>query len=80
MQQLQDKICQGLEQLDGIGKFQQDEWDRVEGGGGRSRVMREGAVFEQGGVGFSEVWGSHLYLIAVNTHLNQSPGLKLIQG
>ena len=60
MQQLQDKICQGLEQLDGIGKFQQDQWDREEGGGGRSRVMREGAIFEQGGVNFSEVWGSHL--------------------
>lgn len=60
MRQLQDKICQALEQLDGVGKFQQDEWDRVEGGGGRSRVMREGAVFEQAGVGFSEVWGEHL--------------------
>lgn len=60
MRQLQDKICQALEQIDGVGKFQQDEWDREEGGGGRSRVMREGAVFEQGGVGFSEVWGEHL--------------------
>ena len=60
LQQLQDKICQGLEQLDGVGKFQQDVWEREEGGGGRSRVMREGAVFEQGGVGFSEVHGSHL--------------------
>ncbi len=60
MQHLQDKICQALEQLDGVGKFQQDMWEREEGGGGRSRVMREGAVFEQGGVGFSEVWGSHL--------------------
>ena len=60
MQQLQDKITQKLEQLDGVGKFQQDSWERPEGGGGRSRVMREGAIFEQAGVGFSEVWGSHL--------------------
>lgn len=60
MRQLQDKICQALEQIDQVGKFQQDEWEREEGGGGRSRVMREGAVFEQGGVGFSEVWGEHL--------------------
>jgi coproporphyrinogen III oxidase len=60
MQQLQDKITQKLEQLDGVGKFQQDSWERKEGGGGRSRVMREGAIFEQAGVGFSEVWGSHL--------------------
>ncbi|MBW4669622.1 MAG: oxygen-dependent coproporphyrinogen oxidase [Cyanomargarita calcarea GSE-NOS-MK-12-04C] len=60
MQQLQDKITQKLEQLDGVGKFQQDSWERPEGGGGRSRIMREGAIFEQAGVGFSEVWGSHL--------------------
>ena len=60
LQHLQDKICQALEQLDGVGTFQEDAWEREEGGGGRSRVMRDGAVFEQGGVGFSEVWGSQL--------------------
>ena len=60
MQQLQDEICQVLQHLDGIGKFQEDKWERIEGGGGRSRIMREGALFEQGGVNFSEVWGSHL--------------------
>jgi coproporphyrinogen III oxidase len=57
---LQDSICQGLEQLDGVGKFQEDSWERIEGGGGRSRVLKEGAVFEQGGVNFSEVWGKDL--------------------
>jgi len=60
MKQLQDKIAQTLEDVDGVGKFQQDSWERPEGGGGRSRVMREGAIFEQAGVGFSEVWGEHL--------------------
>lgn len=60
MQQLQDEICQVLQQLDGVGTFQEDAWERVEGGGGRSRVLRDGAVFEQGGVNFSEVWGTHL--------------------
>ena len=60
MQGLQDEICQALEQVDGIGKFRQDAWEREEGGGGRSRVMCDGDVFEQGGVGFSEVWGNHL--------------------
>lgn len=60
MKTLQDKICQGLEQLDGEGTFQQDGWEREEGGGGRSRVMKEGRIFEQGGVGFSEVWGKDL--------------------
>ena len=57
---LQDKICQGLEQVDGEGTFQEDSWERPEGGGGRSRVMKEGRVFEQGGVNFSEVWGKDL--------------------
>ncbi|HEY9750905.1 MAG TPA: oxygen-dependent coproporphyrinogen oxidase [Allocoleopsis sp.] len=60
LKDLQDQICQGLEQLDGQATFQEDAWERPEGGGGRSRVMREGRVFEQGGVNFSEVWGSHL--------------------
>jgi coproporphyrinogen III oxidase len=60
MQQLQDKICEALEKLDGTGTFKEDIWEREEGGGGRSRIIREGAVFEQGGVGFSEVWGNQL--------------------
>ncbi|MDJ0618908.1 MAG: oxygen-dependent coproporphyrinogen oxidase [Calothrix sp. MO_192.B10] len=60
MKQLQDQIADGLEKLDGVGKFQEDSWERPEGGGGRSRVLREGAVFEQAGVNFSEVWGSQL--------------------
>lgn len=60
MRSLQDRICEGLEQLDGGGKFREDSWEREEGGGGRSRVLREGEVFEQGGVNFSEVWGKDL--------------------
>ncbi|NJR64992.1 MAG: oxygen-dependent coproporphyrinogen oxidase [Leptolyngbyaceae cyanobacterium CRU_2_3] len=60
MKQLQDTICQDLQRLDGAGKFQEDAWERPEGGGGRSRVIQDGRIFEQGGVNFSEVWGSHL--------------------
>ncbi len=60
MRQLQDNICQSLAQLDGKGTFSEDAWEREEGGGGRSRILREGNVFEQGGVGFSEVWGPQL--------------------
>lgn len=60
MQQLQDEICQKLEVVDGKGKFREDSWKRPEGGGGRSRVIREGDIFEQGGVNFSEVWGDRL--------------------
>ena len=57
---LQDEICSGLEALDGEGRFQEESWERPEGGGGRSRVMRDGRVFEQGGVNFSEVQGQEL--------------------
>ncbi len=63
---LQESICQALEQCDGAGKFARDEWDREEaadtslGGGGLSRVLRGGAVFEQGGVNFSHVTGDRL--------------------
>jgi len=60
MRALQDEICAGLEALDGEKTFREDTWERPEGGGGRSRVLREGAVFEQGGVNFSEVWGATL--------------------
>ena len=60
MKGLQDSICQGLEELDGKAKFQQDEWERPEGGGGRSRVIVDGDYFDKGGVNFSEVQGSQL--------------------
>lgn len=60
LQGLQDRICAGLEALDGAARFHEDAWTRAEGGGGRSRVMTEGAVFEQAGVNFSHVEGSTL--------------------
>ena len=57
---LQDSICSGLAEFDGEGDFAEESWVRPEGGGGRSRVMKGGRVFEQGGVNFSEVEGSEL--------------------
>ena len=57
---LQDRICQKLAEVDGKGQFLEDQWTRPDGGGGRSRVMKQGDVFEQGGVNFSEVWGDRL--------------------
>ena len=57
---LQDRICRALEAEDGRGRFQEDVWERPGGGGGRSRVMKAGALFEQGGVGFSHVHGDEL--------------------
>ena len=55
---LQDQICGAIEQEDGSAKFHEDLWDRPEGGGGRSRVISDGAVFEKGGVNISAVHGA----------------------
>ncbi|SEL36026.1 coproporphyrinogen oxidase [Colwellia chukchiensis] len=57
---LQDKICHALETADGSGKFIEDNWQRTEGGGGRTRVLTDGSVIEQGGVNFSVVSGDKL--------------------
>jgi coproporphyrinogen III oxidase len=57
---LQDSICAALEAEDGSGRFKEDAWTRPEGGGGRSRVLSAGAVFEKAGVGFSHVSGTAL--------------------
>lgn len=57
---LQNRICEKLEQADGEGKFVQDSWKRPEGGGGQSRVMTDGAVIEKGGVNFSHVTGNQM--------------------
>ncbi|MEX1200263.1 MAG: oxygen-dependent coproporphyrinogen oxidase [Methylophaga sp.] len=57
---LQDIICNGLELADGQGKFIEDAWQRDAGGGGRTRLLTDGAVIEQGGVNFSEVFGENL--------------------
>lgn len=57
---LQDRICAALEAADGTAKFVEDQWPRPEGGGGRSRAMANGTVFEKAGVGFSHVFGTKL--------------------
>lgn len=54
---LQDKICDALEEADGQARFREDNWRREGGGGGRTRVMEEGVVFEKAGVNFSAVEG-----------------------
>ncbi len=56
---LQESIVKGLEEVDGKA-FRKDQWDRPEGGGGMSRVIEEGNVFERGGVNFSHVHGEGL--------------------
>jgi len=56
---LQERICQQLSAIDGA-VFQEDNWQRQEGGGGRSRVLRNGRVFEQAGVNFSHIQGASM--------------------
>ena len=57
---LQERITAELGKLDGKGRFKRDSWTRAEGGGGESRVLRDGALFEQAGVNFSDVRGKSL--------------------
>jgi coproporphyrinogen III oxidase len=57
---LQDHICAAVEAEDGVARFAEDAWQRPGGGGGRSRMLAEGGVFEQAGVGFSHVFGPGL--------------------
>lgn len=56
---LQDQICEALTEIDGR-DFEQDQWTREEGGGGRSRVLKDGNVFEQAGVNYSHVFGANM--------------------
>ena len=71
---LQDEICSALEMLDGEGRFREDLWTRDEGGGGRTRVMENGAVFEKAGVNFSEVHGRFDEAFAAKMPVGQGTG------
>ena len=55
--QLQYRISSALEEIDGAARFQIDNWERPGGGGGQSRVLENGAIFEKGGVNVSKVYG-----------------------
>lgn len=58
LKSLQDSICSELESADGKSKFEEDNWKRNEGGGGRTRIIRDGNVIEKGGVLYSAVHGA----------------------
>lgn len=60
LRDLQSRICASIEKLDGQAEFVEEAWDRPEGGGGATRVLSEGAVFEKAGVNFSHVMGDNL--------------------
>lgn len=56
-QQMQNHICDGIAAADGRGYFEEDRWKRPEGGGGRTRIFRDGEIIEKGGIAFSAVHG-----------------------
>lgn len=58
IKELQDTITSKVEEIDGSAKFREDIWKRPEGGGGRTRVIEDGSVFEKGGVNISAVHGA----------------------
>lgn len=81
---LQDHICSSLEAEDGGQCFREELWEREAGGGGRTRVLEQGAVFEQAGVNFSHVFGDRLPPSATAArpelagHSFQALGLSLV--
>ncbi len=79
---LQDEICSEVEKSDGKGKFRQDNWERDGGGGGRTRVISDGRVFEKGGVNCSVVHGELPELIRKRFNVDQgwffAAGISLV--
>ncbi len=55
--EIQDEICAALEATDGKSTFEEELWEREGGGGGRTRIIQNGSIFEKGGVNFSAVHG-----------------------
>lgn len=77
LKNLQDSICKSLEQADGLSKFEEENWTREEGGGGRTRIIKDGSVIEKGGVLFSAVSGAAPdFLFKEQAHSNVSAQQK----
>ena len=74
---LQDRICSELAEEDGKASFEEDAWEREEGGGGRTRVLTDGDAFEQAGVNFSHVHGANMPASAT-AHRPELAGRKFI--
>ncbi|CAN0927563.1 Oxygen-dependent coproporphyrinogen-III oxidase, chloroplastic [Linum grandiflorum] len=77
IREAQDSVCKALEAVDGAGKFKEDVWSRPGGGGGISRVLQDGAVFEKAGVNVSVVYGvmpPEAYRAARSASADQKPG------
>ena len=77
---LQDAICQALESLDGKATFREDLWERPGGGGGRTRIMADGAVFEKAGVNVSAVEGELPAALQAQPREHGRGGARRFQG
>ena len=81
---LQKKITENIENIDDKAKFSSDKWERDEGGGGESKILRNGKIFEQAGVNFSHVRGKSLPPSAIKTRPDlvdkeyEATGLSLV--
>ena len=81
---LQKKITENIENIDDQAKFSSDKWERDEGGGGESKILRNGKIFEQAGVNFSHVRGKNLPPSAIKTRPDlvdkeyEATGLSLV--
>lgn len=74
LKNLQDSICKSLEVADGKSLFEEENWQRQEGGGGRTRIIKDGNVIEKGGVLFSAVEGdAPNFLFKEKEHSVSSP-------
>jgi coproporphyrinogen III oxidase len=82
MHDLQNRICIALEETDGKAKFVEDAWERPEGGGGKTRVISNGNVFEKGGVNTSVVFGNVTEAMSTQLKINGAKwfacGLSLV--
>ncbi|SMO70132.1 oxygen-dependent coproporphyrinogen oxidase [Fodinibius sediminis] len=82
IQDLQDEICSRLEEIDDKARFRHDDWEREGGGGGHTRVIEKGNVFEKGGVNISTVHGELPELIRKRFEVEQgwfwAGGLSLV--
>ncbi|XP_065874285.1 coproporphyrinogen-III oxidase 1, chloroplastic-like [Euphorbia lathyris] len=77
IREAQDSVCEAIEAADGVGKFKEDVWSRPGGGGGISRVLQDGAVWEKAGVNVSVVYGimpPEAYRAAKGASSDQKPG------
>ncbi len=73
LEDLQDRICRELEQLDGRARFREDRWSHSSGGGGKTRILQGGAVFEKAGVNFSAIEGVLPEAVAAKLKITSIP-------